>query len=119
VSIFEDENKRNSSHERNDGNMNDRVLRAKSAGPEPPTPEPKRYSNEGEFKKLKDYILESAIKLPDGTPIFSGRHFAGMLDEARKEFPKEIFNDLDNCIQSHPTKYKLSDWFLKFFGKEE
>ena len=38
-----------------------------------------------------------------------------LFDEAKKEIPT-FFEDMDNCILPHPTKYKLLDFFLKWFG---
>jgi len=80
--------------------------------------------NEGEFGKLQKYILERAL-LPDGTPIFSARHFAAMIDEARKEFPMNP--ELFKALIGEPTKMgdlgnfdpqKVALWLLRWFGNK-
>jgi len=60
---------------------------------------------EGKFEELKQYILENAVKHPDGTPIFSARYFARMIEQAKKEYPKG-----DDPRQK-------DNWFKKWFGE--
>jgi len=61
----------------------------------------------GKFEELKKYILENATKLSNGTPIFSARYFAQMIEQAKKEYP-------------HGDDWRQKDkWFKKWFGEQK
>ena len=63
----------------------------------------------GKFEELKEYILNNAPKLLDGTPIFSARYFAEMIDQAKEEYPYGF---------SVSVSWRQKDeWFEKWFGK--
>lgn len=81
---------------------------------------------EGKFEELKRYILENATKHSNGTPIFSARYFAKMIDQAKKEFPcfDCVFFPYDElCETRHEDSpcalFPCKKWFMKWFGKEK
>ena len=63
----------------------------------------------GEFEYVRQYILKNALKLPDGTPIFSARHFASKIDEAREEIAHVIYSGTDLELRE-----VLHKWFGRF-----
>jgi len=75
------------------------------------TKETSKESKEGRFEELKRYILENATKHADGTPIFSARYFAKMIDQAKKEYPYGF---------SVSVSWRQKDeWFRRWFGEKE
>lgn len=83
------------------------------------------------FEDLKNYILNSATKLPDGTPIFSARYFVGMIEQASLEWveleeqarklAEEEYDGSQTQLEKRYVFYHVlfqlrTEWFSKYFG---
>jgi hypothetical protein len=89
--------------------------------------------NEEKFEDLKDYILNSATKLPDGTPIFSARYFVRMIEQASLEWSEleeqarklaeKEYDGSQTQLEKRYLFYHLllqlrTEWFSKYFGEK-
>jgi len=88
--------------------------------------EKEKKERKGKFEQLKEYILRNTVKLPNGTPMFSARYFARMIEQAKKEFPKRrVACDLAEMEEktgrwwATPSYDEVEQWFKKWFGEKE